>query len=339
MPSYIPETQENEIEDLGSLHHYRTEIPNIIYKMKLGHMLFTTYCVLKMTAGDKGVCFKSNATLAEEVGVSIPTLIKLKEQLHEKKLIKIIKRKHEKGGLMPDLIQIVNIWPQNMKYMSEFSTKKKDSNIYGDCKPGLLPLVKPVNQGSKASLHKQEHKEEEQKEQQQAAPAAAVFSEPKKKKQSSGISGQLDKSSVKKPKPSLANPAVYECLKGLDISLKEQAQITASYEEETVKSAVAWATHPQTVLTKGMSPALKWACQNNPKVPQNKEEVAEDNRKYAEKYDGMKNKVAKIECCSKHVEIVHGGASAAGVFIKYDDKSFLEKFMEALKVNKFRILE
>ncbi len=169
---------------------------------------------------------------------------------------------------------------------------------------------------------KETFKESCSKEQQQAAPAAAVFSAPKKK-----------------PKPLIEDVVVYECLKGIDISLKEQMQITKRYDEETVKSAVAWATHPQTTLTKGMAPALKWACQNNPQVPQNKEEVESENRKYAAKYDEMKNKVAKIECCSKHVEIVHGGASAAGVFVRYDDKAFMEKFKEALKVNKFKVLE
>ncbi len=254
---------ENEIQDLGSFHHYRTEIPNIIFQLNLDPWTFKAYCVFKMTAGDKGSCFKSNSTLACEVGCRVPTLIKIKRSLEDLGLIKITKRKHEKGGDMPDLIHIVDIWPQNMHQMLKLYPKnpKNDLLPWNPEKLNVLHErndnpklneggtrdvgggVNAVNGGSKRRLHKQEHNEQEQKEQQQAAPAAAVFS-----------------ASKKKPKPSLENPAVYECLKGVDISLKEQVQITSRYDEETVKSAVAWATHPQTVLTKGMAPALKWAC-------------------------------------------------------------------------------
>ena len=164
-----------EIQDSGSLHHYRTEIPNIIFKMNLDPWAFKAYCVFKMTTGDRGVCFKSNVTLSEEIGCSIPTLIKLKHQLEEEGLIKIIKRIHKNGGNMPDLIQIVDIWPQNMQMMSNLyppnpkndlkMLKKRDpNNFYGD-KGDLRGGVNAVNEGSKRRLHKQDLKEQEQKEQ------------------------------------------------------------------------------------------------------------------------------------------------------------------------------
>jgi hypothetical protein len=157
-----------------------------------------------------------------------------------------------------------------------------------------------------------------QNKQQQATPAAAGFSTSKKKIQQ--------------------DPVIHECLKDIDIPQSDKAWITARYDKETAKTAVAYVKHPKTVITKSLGAALKWACEIMPPIPKNIEEEGYFNKIYAAKYDGMKNKVAKIECCSKHVEIVHGGASAAGVFVRYDEKGFMEKFKEALKVNKFKVL-
>jgi phage replication O-like protein O len=158
-----------------------------------------------------------------------------------------------------------------------------------------------------------------EKKQQQAAPAAAVFSASKKKIQK--------------------EPVIHECLNDIDIPQSDKVWITSRYDESTVRNAVVYSTHKDHPPTNCLAASIKWACKDKPEVSKNKEEVEDDNRKYAAKYDGLKNKIAKIECCSKHVEIVHGGASAAGVFIKYEEKGFMEKFKEALKTNKFRILE
>lgn len=150
----------NHIQDLGSLHHYRTEIPNIIFQMNLDPWVFKAYCVFKMTAGDRSACFKSNSTLSNEIGCSIPTLIKLKGELAELGLITIQKRHHENGGSLPDLIQIVDIWGQNMecmlkRYPPKPSPIKHSNNDEGD-KRDLGGGVNAVNQGSKRGLHKQE---------------------------------------------------------------------------------------------------------------------------------------------------------------------------------------
>src|SRR6185295_18798243 len=126
----IPPVEGQEIQDLGSHHNYRTEIPNIIFTMKLDPWAFKAYCVFKMTAGDKSACFKSNNTLSEEIGCSIPTLIKLKNELRDHGLINIMKRKHPNGGDMPDLIQIIDIWPQNAEYMLKLYPKNPKNELW-----------------------------------------------------------------------------------------------------------------------------------------------------------------------------------------------------------------
>jgi hypothetical protein len=117
-------------QDTSSLHKYRTELPNIIFSMNLDPWAFKMYCILKKTAGDAGQCFKSNNTLADEVGCSIPTLIKIKKQLEEEGLITITKRKDKNGSDIPDLIQIVDIWPLNMEIMSKQFPRDSNKDPY-----------------------------------------------------------------------------------------------------------------------------------------------------------------------------------------------------------------
>src|SRR6185312_9737893 len=118
-----------EITLESSLHHYRTEIPNIIFEMNLDPYEFKAYCVLKMTAGDNGSCFKGTERLCQEIGCQKPKLIEIKRSLMSKGLIKITKRKHANGSMMPDLITIVDLWVINMKTWLKKYENKKGGNL------------------------------------------------------------------------------------------------------------------------------------------------------------------------------------------------------------------
>lgn len=106
-----------EIQDNSSLHHYRTEIPNVIFDLKLDVYEFVLYSHLKQIAGDRGMCFQSNTTLAERIGCGITKLKEAKTSLQERGLITITKRTNPNGGDTSDLIEIVDIWAYNMKTM------------------------------------------------------------------------------------------------------------------------------------------------------------------------------------------------------------------------------
>ncbi len=160
---------------------------------------------------------------------------------------------------------------------------------------------------------------EEKKQQQTAAPPVAVFSESENE--------------------DLTKPVMWYSLREIELPLHDKYEITKRYDEDTVNNAIAWATHPDTVITKTLAAAIKWACQNKPEVPKNKEESESLNKAYAFRYDGVKSRVAEIVCCNKHVEIVHGGAASTGVFLNYDSKDFMVVFKEALKTNHFKVLE
>ena len=119
-------------EDLPD-HHYRTEIPNIIFDLGLSSEEFKVYAVLKRIAGDRGACWMSQKKLAEMCGIGITKLKecidslaspniqisdkrdeKLKRHVHSQiSLITVTRRKKSDGGDDTNLIKIVPIWRLN----------------------------------------------------------------------------------------------------------------------------------------------------------------------------------------------------------------------------------
>ena len=304
----------SDIQDLGSLHHYRTEIPNIIFRMNLDPWVFKAYCVFKMTAGDRSSCFKSNSTLSDEIGCSIPTLIKLKGELADLGLITIQKRHHENGGSMPDLIQIVDIWAQNMDYMLSVYPKKstplqgfKDSKIYGGGKQDLGGGVNAVNQGSKPGLDKQEPYNKNPKEQQQASPKSAA-----------GFSDLLD---------------------SVDIPTSDKVWLCEKYDEATIHQAIKWATHPLTKINTTLAQAIKWACINKPAIPIDQADLTSANKEYAKSMEMQYNPMGEkgFQALSSGVLVFSTKSQAASIEIPYTDKNFKTLLISALR--KFNIIK
>lgn len=110
------------IQDLSNLHNFRTEIPNIIFSLGLDIYERSLYIHYKRVAGDKGGCWQSNKTIAEECGMSIRKLQSVKKSLCRPRkeldglsLITVAHRKREDKGDTSDIVSIVNIWPKNAK--------------------------------------------------------------------------------------------------------------------------------------------------------------------------------------------------------------------------------
>lgn len=164
----IPPEEKCEVQDLNSEHSYFTLLPNVLFDI-LDPYEFKAYAVLKMTAGEKGACFKSKDTLCQEIGCGKTKLIEIKESLQKKGLIKIKKRIHESGGNAPDLITLVDIWNFNMKKMSEKYANKGGGSPNG---PGG---VRQTDQGGSPNGPKQDVKEEDVKTTTAAELPAAVF--------------------------------------------------------------------------------------------------------------------------------------------------------------------
>lgn len=197
------------------------------------------------------------------------------------------------------------------KELEEKGLIQKSSTVacFGDAGNGVAEKVPPSNTNSSNTKKEQQHA---------AAPIAAVFSESEKKER--------------------ATLPIYDCLKSVNIPDKDKSEITRRFDENTVKNAIAWATHPDTVISKGLAPAIKWACQEKPETPKNKEETERLNKEFAMRYDGRKTNTTQIVCCNKHVEIIQPGACNAGAFLEYGLKDFMNKFIEILKINKFKVV-
>lgn len=138
-------------EDLPD-HHFRTELPNIIFELNLSPEEFKVYAVLKRIAGDRGACWMSQKKLSEMCGIGITKLKECMESLaspnihigdkrdeNEKRhihskisLITITRRKKLDGGDDTNLIRIVPIWRLNGDY---FRAEPTTDRVTPDEKP------------------------------------------------------------------------------------------------------------------------------------------------------------------------------------------------------------
>ena len=305
-----PQHSEMNVGYEGGLHHFRTEIPNIVFEMKLDIYELSTYCHLKRTAGDKRSCWKSTKTLCEEIGISLPKLIEVKKSLVSRGLIRIEKRKHENGGSLTDLVTIIDVWPLNMKVMLEKYPIKEGG------KPDLGGGVNDVKGGTKCHLPKQEHKEEKQKEQQQGSAAASFKSSEKEQQQ----------------------PKMTAKLQGTNIPLADKMEIAGAYEPKVIDDAIDWATDPKNPPKKCLAASIKFGCKNKLKRELPKPDAELVNKTYAMKYNGQRAGNARVEALHKTVEIDTGN-SYTYFALDYAAKGFMEQFTNALRKNNFRILE
>ena len=105
-----------KVTDEGSLHRYRTEIPNTIIRGIMGRNLTLParwlYVYLKSIAGDSGECWQNMTTIAAGARLSRGAVSNARKELIEAQLIALTKGK---GALHEtDRIRILDIWQQNM---------------------------------------------------------------------------------------------------------------------------------------------------------------------------------------------------------------------------------
>lgn len=131
---------------------YFAQIPNIavIDLTPNEYILYGAY-LRTIWNSENGSCWKSQSTLAKEIGYSIPTLRKAREGLASKGYIIVESRKDEGET---DVITLVNKWQENIERQ-------------GGLKDSLQGVEKSFAPPSKDSLHKEEKenkKKEEEKE-------------------------------------------------------------------------------------------------------------------------------------------------------------------------------
>ncbi len=198
--------------------------------------------------------------------------------------------------------------------VAEEDSNKSDQSVKPTGKGGGvvgLDLLGSTDSQKKHSSNKEKTATKERKD-----TAAAVFSE---------------NMGEKKPK-------IYSFLEVIDIPDSDKEEITKAYSMETVYEAVTWARSPSTVITKGLAPAIKWACKAKPELPVWKENREAKNKLYAIKYDEMKSGTTYIVVCDDYIEIAAASVNGT-VNLLYSDREFMEKLKDALRKCKFPILE
>src|SRR5271169_2587006 len=101
--------QEENLPD----HHFRTEIPNVIWELGLNPHERDVYFYLKKIAGDNGKCWQSVPTISKTLGICERQIQICMKTLSAEfavlgcPLIKIISRKKQDGSRDSNLILIV----------------------------------------------------------------------------------------------------------------------------------------------------------------------------------------------------------------------------------------
>lgn len=114
------------VKDEGDLRKYYTQIPNLIDDMDLSVYAFRLYAHLKRVAGESGTCYQSTKTLVDACKMSAGSIANAKDELAEKKLIRIRTQKGEHGEFSYHEITIVDIWSENIAKYSTCSPDEQD---------------------------------------------------------------------------------------------------------------------------------------------------------------------------------------------------------------------
>lgn len=130
---------------------------------------------------------------------------------------------------------------------------------------------------------------------------------------------------------------IYKCLENIDIPENEKRWLTQTYDNDTIKTAIKWATSPQTKVATTLTQAIKWACKNKPNIPMSLDDRIHNNKKLTNKMvrEWMSPKNIQLEVLSKHVEFVFLGCNKDPVCIFYDDGNFSSKMKTALLEYRF----
>lgn len=126
-------------------------------------------------------------------------------------------------------------------------------------------------------------------------------------------------------------PKIYECLLQFDFPEEEKVLLSSKYSEAVVAAAVAWATHPETRINKGFLPAIKWACQNKPKLPQSKADMEQENKNFAMRFDGLKSDIFNVAVLNRYIEIIFPTANCQSWTLRYNEHGFREQLTNTLR--------
>ncbi len=302
-----------EIQEETPDHHFRTEIPNLVFDLGLSPEAFCLYAHLKRIAGDKGACFKSNKNLAKDCGIGETKLRECFKELtqieiligddpspgkspkfhSQVSLIKITQRKKENGSWDTNLVTITPIWRLNGDIMR---SKFKKINTTSQSEGGV---PRNPREGTSQSEDKEEPSKQDQKEQQQRAAVSLISA----------------------------------CLEPLQIPIADKQWISDHYTYAIIENAVKWATHKMTKINTTLQQAIKWACANQPQIPLNPADEVQQNKVFAQQLEAqyLERGIEGFSALNTYAEIYQRGGMSNCTVIEYTEKAFKDQLLNALR--------
>jgi hypothetical protein len=124
------------VADAGDMRKYRIELPNLVDDMDLSPYAFRLYVHLKRVAGggNDGACWESTRTLASKCRMSAGQISKAKQELVNKGLITVEKRKSASGP-DSDYITLADMWAQNYTAYSAGACSPHEQACSSDERP------------------------------------------------------------------------------------------------------------------------------------------------------------------------------------------------------------
>ena len=111
-------TADNVVQDRSNDHAYFSMMPNMLDDM-LDPYQYRLYAHIKRVCGERGMCWQSTETMAEQCRMSTGKVSEVKQELCKMGLITITEKKRHSGGSPYHHINIVDIWQRNMAHSSQ----------------------------------------------------------------------------------------------------------------------------------------------------------------------------------------------------------------------------
>jgi hypothetical protein len=133
------------VEDEGDLRKYRIELPNLLDDLALSVYAFRLYAHIKRRAGaaPRGVCNEGLRGMARHCKMSLGTAAKARQELLDKKLIRVrveIVAGTGRAGRF-EIITVVDIWATNFERFDPKKNKKRGA--YEPLSDGVSPHEHP----------------------------------------------------------------------------------------------------------------------------------------------------------------------------------------------------
>lgn len=123
------------------------------------------------------------------------------------------------------------------------------------------------------------------------------------------------------------------CLEPLQIPVSDKQWISDHYTYAIIQNAVKWATHPMTKINTTLQQAIKWACANQPQIPINPEDEAQQNKAFSQQLEAhyLQKGIEGFSALNSYAEVYQRGGMSNNTVIKYTEKGFKEQVLNALK--------